>query len=89
MKSKICCFAGHKDCYDDPVKKLIEKAVEIMIEQEKVREFWVGNYGGFDRVSAYTIRNFKSKYPDIKLNLVIPYFTQGINEIKEGLYNYC
>ena len=80
---KICCFAGHKDCYDESIRKLIESAVEKLIEQENVKEFWAGNYGGFDRISASAVCQVKKRHPDIKLNLVIPYLTQNIREVKK------
>ncbi len=87
---KICCFAGHselyhtKDIYD---KLLLE--IEDLITTENVNEFRVGNYGDFDKLSAEAVRALKQKYPDIQLNLVIPYLTSEINEYKEMYYkNY-
>ncbi len=87
---KICCFAGHSKINDaeDILKKLCA-VIEHLISEEKVTEFWVGNYGDFDKLSARAVRALKEKYSNIKLNLVIPYLTSEINEFKEMYYkNY-
>lgn len=88
--SKICCFAGHSRSYhlDEVENKLIE-LIERLIVEEEVKEFWVGNYGAFDCFCAQTVRRLREKYPEIQLNLVIPYLTADINEYKELYYkNY-
>lgn len=82
-----CCFAGHSKIYHreeiyDNVVNLIEK----LIKEENVSEFWVGNYGSFDTLSARAVRSLKGKYPEIQLNLVIPYLTSQINKNKEMYY---
>ena len=86
---KICCFAGHSKLSNTGVlyDKLTEN-IERLIIEENVSEFWVGNYGDFDRLCAKTVRCLKEKY-DIQLNLVIPYLTSEINKNKEFYYmNY-
>ena len=88
--NRICCFAGHSKLYGidgllDDVKELAEE----LIVKENVKEFWVGNYGSFDRLAAGAIKSLKEKYTHIQLNLVIPYLTGEINENKEIYYeNY-
>ena len=44
-----------------------------MIQEEGVRYFYVGGYGGFDRLAAAAVRRMKQKHPDITLMLVLPY----------------
>ena len=88
--NKICCFAGHSKIYhtDDIYDNLIN-LIEKLITKENVSEFWVGNYGSFDSLSGKAVRTLKEKYPDIQLNLVIPYLTSSINEYREQYYrNY-
>lgn len=81
---KRCCFAGHSKLYDtDDIYAHLLRMVETLIVEEGVTEFWTGNYGAFDRLSAKTVRTLKEKYPNIQLNLVIPYLTTGINEYKD------
>lgn len=81
MKSKICCFAGHSEIYDFSIAEKTEKLVIKLIEQG-VCEFWVGNYGGFDRLASSIVRKLKNNYSHIKLNLIIPYLTKEITENK-------
>ena len=40
---KICCFAGHRDIYDNLVKEKIREKVITLIEQKNIKKFWVGN----------------------------------------------
>lgn len=88
--NKRCCFAGHSKIYHtDNIYDNLVNLIEKLIAEENVSEFWVGNYGSFDGLSAKAVRSLKEKYPDIQLNLVIPYLTSGINEYKELYYkNY-
>jgi len=80
---KICCFAGHgKIFYDDEIRTQICRTIEAVIKEEEITEFWVGNYGSFDRLSAGCVREVKKHYPYIKLYLVIPYLTAEINRDK-------
>ncbi|MBR4291405.1 MAG: hypothetical protein IKT52_12335 [Oscillospiraceae bacterium] len=51
----------------------LELEIERLITEENVRYFYVGAYGGFDRVSAAAVKRAKQKYPDITLMLVLPY----------------
>ncbi len=86
----ICCFAGHSELYgaEDIYEKLLS-VIENLITAESISEFWVGNYGDFDKLSAKAVRELKAKYPEIQLNLVIPYLTAEIDEYKELYYkNY-
>ncbi len=82
--SKICCFAGHRNIgHTDEIYIDLIKIIEGLIKEENVTDFWVGNYGDFDSLSGRAVRELKERYPDIRLNLIIPYLTYGINE-----YNY-
>ena len=71
--NKRCCFAGHgKICPTDDISDNLANLIEKLITEENVSDFWVGNYGDFDKLSAKAVRNLKVKYPNIQLNLVIP-----------------
>lgn len=85
---KRCCFTGHSEAYltDEEYTDLLNRT-ERLITEENVSEFWVGNYGNFDGVSANAIKKLKEKYPYIQLNLVIPYLTTEINKHKDLYYN--
>ena len=81
--SKICCFAGHNIDYDNKVGSKLRKECENLIANENINEFWVGNYGKFDTLAAETVKKLKLTYSHINLNLILPYFTNEINENKE------
>ena len=51
----------------------LELVVDRLIQEENVRFFYVGGYGGFDRLAAAAVRRMKQKFPDITLMLVLPY----------------
>ena len=87
--SKICCFAGDRDIYDNSVKEKIKEKVISLIEKENVKTFWTGNYGAFDGYAASVVRELKQVYSDITLELIIPYVTKEMNYYKESYYkNY-
>ena len=69
---KSCFFIGHRDA-DERLLPRLELVVDRLIREEGVRYFYVGGYGGFDRVAAAAVRRMKQKYPDITLMLVLPY----------------
>lgn len=83
----ICSFAGHSKLYNTgEIYEHLLSVIEALITDENIREFWVGNYGAFDRLSAKAVKELKNKYPNIQLNLVIPYLTAEINKHKEEYY---
>ena len=61
MKNKkICCFAGHRKLYGtEELQKKLYKAIEELILNQGVKEFWVGNYGVFDKMAMYVINELK------------------------------
>jgi len=84
---KICCFAGHSQIANTTdIYNALMLYIEKLINEKDVLEFWVGNYGVFDRMSAGAVRSLKEKYKNIELNLVIPYVTKEIGEYKEMYY---
>ena len=56
----ICCFAGHSELYDTgEIYKHLLSVIEDLITAENICEFWVGNYGAFDKLSAKAVRELK------------------------------
>lgn len=72
MEGKSCFFIGHREA-DERLLPRLELVLDRLITEENVRYFYVGGYGGFDRLAAAAVRRMKQKYPDIALMLVIPY----------------
>ena len=69
---KSCFFIGHREA-DERLLPRLELAVDRLIREEGVRYFYVGGYGGFDKLAAAAVMRMKQKYPDITLMLVLPY----------------
>ena len=68
----ICTFCGHSTAPESIRPRL---AVEIRrhITELGVREFWVGNYGAFDRMARGEVGKAKAQFPAIRLCLLVPY----------------
>ena len=71
-RDKSCFFIGHREA-DERLLPRLELTIERLIAEENVRYFYVGGYGGFDRIAAAATKRAKQKYPDITLMLVLPY----------------
>lgn len=67
-----CCFFGHKDAPSSIYEKL-EEAVEMLIVENGVTCFLVGNQGQFDSMALKALRCMKAKYPHINYNVVLAY----------------
>ena len=69
---KSCFFIGHREA-DERLLPRLELEIERLITDGTVRYFYVGGYGGFDRIAATAVKHAKQKHPDITLMLVLPY----------------
>ena len=69
---KSCFFMGHREA-DERLLPRLELIIDRLIAEENVRYFYVGGYGGFDRIAATAVKRAKQKYPDITLMLMLPY----------------
>lgn len=69
---KSCFFIGHRETSPDILPALIS-VVEQHIVNHDVREFFVGNYGNFDRLAASAVISVKERHPEITLSMLIPY----------------
>ncbi len=91
MKRKRCCFAGHSKIYDSKIREKLLKHIIMLIEEENVKDFWVGNYGKFDEYSSSILMELKKTYDDIKIELIIPYFREKASEhmVNKSDYIIC
>ena len=69
---KSCFFIGHREASLELLPALKE-AIEQHIVEYGVREFIVGNYGGFDHMAAKAVIAAKERHPGITLSMLIPY----------------
>ena len=69
---KSCFFIGHREA-DERLLPILTAEIERLITEEQVLFFYVGGYGGFDRIAATAIKRMKLQHPEIILMLVLPY----------------
>ena len=76
------CLLRSRDVHTDLSRALAE-LIEDLILYHGVTEFWTGGMGSFDGCFASEVLRLKKKYPNIKLILVKPYFSNKLNTYKE------
>lgn len=79
MKSKTCCFTGHRllpENQRDVIAARLEQAVVSLIRSGYLY-FGAGGALGFDTVCAQTVLRLRESYPAIKLILVLPCISQA------------
>lgn len=69
---KSCFFIGHREADERLIPKLTD-TVERLIVKENIFCFYVGGYGGFDRVAASVVKEVKKQHQNVTLMLVLPY----------------
>lgn len=83
---KICCFFGHRDIFYD-LQDELKQAIDYAVEKFGITTFYVGGRGQFDKQAEKAVRIAKKKYPQIKLVLVLPYFSNDLNKNKSTYEN--
>ena len=61
MERKSCFFIGHREA-DERLLPRLELVIDRLIQEDRVRYFYVGGYGGFDRIAAAAVKRVKQKY---------------------------
>ena len=75
MKTKTCCFSGHRELYPEKIP-LLEKELHKIISdciEKGYRRFLCGGAKGFDFLAAKTLLAHQNTCPEIQLELVFPY----------------
>jgi hypothetical protein len=81
---KSCFFIGHREA-DERLLPVLRRCVERQITEEQVRYFYVGGYGGFDRIALIAVKEAKKLHPGVSLMMVLPYHpAERSVEIPEG-----
>lgn len=70
MDRKSCFFIGHREANERLLPELTA-TVDRLITEERVSCFYVGGYGGFDRMDASAVKQLKPLYPEVSLILVL------------------
>ena len=92
MKSKTCCFTGHRaisEAKTEWIKIRLKPVLEELINTG-YKYFGSGGALGFDTIAALTVLELKKKYNHIRLILVLPCVnqTKGWEEIDVKIYEY-
>ena len=69
---KSCFFIGPRETSEE-ILLVLKEVVEYHIVNFGVTEFFVGNYGGYDRMAAKAVIMAKDRHPEITLSMLIPY----------------
>lgn len=87
-----CCFTGHREMSMAEQKKILPVLNDKILEMNLrgVTVFRNGGALGFDMLSAMTVLSLKSKYPQIKLYIDVPFRTQSKlwSEHDKYIYDY-
>lgn len=76
LKEQTALFIGHGECYGVRREDVSTAARELI--EKGVKDFLCGGMGDFDWIAAGVVYELKAEYPDISVNLVIPYWTFNI-----------
>lgn len=66
-----CSFFGHSECYGLD-RNVLRRAIEELIALG-VKEFLVGNHGGFDAMVFSCLKELNGLYPDLRYSVVLAY----------------
>ena len=69
---KVCTFFGHRDC-PETVKPKLKAVLEELVVCHGVDTFYVGHQGRFDAMAHRTLQELKSRYPHIRVTVVLAY----------------
>lgn len=77
-----CCVFGHRKLYLE-IESELYTIIKRLINGYGVEIFLTGGMGETDERFSSVVRSLKRIYPNIKLILVIPYFSNVLNSNKE------
>lgn len=88
LKSKTCCFTGHRKLtINNKLKNRIKTEIIDLIKRGVIY-FGAGGALGFDTFAEQTILELKADYPQIKLILVLPCENQTKGWSKTDILEY-
>ena len=67
-----CTFFGHRDAPDTVLPALVQTIEELVVNKH-VSCFYVGTHGAFDRFAYTALKQAKTQYPQISVNVVLAY----------------
>ncbi len=82
MDELTCCGFGHRLLLTD-METPLRETLERLVAERGVTVFCTGGMGEFDELFARTVRSLKRNAPQLRLVLVMPYFTGELTAEKE------
>lgn len=80
----IVAFCGHSDVTNpDDVRRWLAYTVDNLTYRG-AKTFYLGGYGGFDRLAASVLHDISADNPSIESILVLPYLDR---EVEDDLYD--
>ncbi len=75
---KSCCFTGHREIPPEKYNRLYTELKQNICRlcRQGCTEFYTGGAQGFDTMAAFAVLEAKQTYPDINLNLCLPFYSQ-------------
>lgn len=67
-----CTFCGSHDAGEE-IRDSLRQAVLLLIEENGVDSFYIGNHGRFDSMALSVVRELKEEYPQIVYSVVLAY----------------
>ena len=74
-----CVFFGHRECHNMDSRALAA-AIEALIKKG-VDTFYVGNQGQFDGIVYSLLKQFREKYPHIRICVVLAYLPEKQGDV--------
>lgn len=72
-------FCGHREVQEpEKVRKWLYETVSGLI-REGADVFYLGGYGGFDRMALSVVNQAKEAHPGLKVILVLPYLDRSMD----------
>ena len=72
-------FCGHREAQEpEKVQKWLYETVSGLI-LEGADVFYLGGYGGFDRMALSVVNKTKEAHPDVRAILVLPYLDRSMD----------
>ena len=78
-----CFFIGHRDAPSE-LLPAVRAAVERLIREEGVTDFYMGSRGNFDRLAARAVRSLMEAHPGVRLFQVLAYLPGAGEEAPPG-----
>lgn len=74
MRSKTCCFTGHRHIPKGELPELKDKLRGAILDMmnQRVRYFGTGGALGFDTLAAQVVLELRQSHPQLRLCLVLP-----------------